>query len=133
MNTSSSAFPGDFQSKSPQSSSRTVFSLSFPSYCTVGERWRLPELSVLVRSLNFGVRLWRSLVFAARGEVDEGEDVVLDEAREAQEDGVEHQTHQAQAAVQCPLVQMDAHNGHEDRGQQQPHGEDQTFAVQLDV
>lgn len=70
-----------------------------------------------------------SLVLAARGQVDEGEDVVFDEAGEAQEDGVEHQTHEAQAPVQGPLVQMDANDGHEYWGQQEHHRENQTFTV----
>lgn len=49
-----------------------------------------------------------SLSFAAGWLVDVCEDVVFDEAGEAQEDGVEHQTHQAEATVQGPLVQMDS-------------------------
>lgn len=46
--------------------------------------------------------------FPAGWQVNEGKDVVLDEAGEAQEDGVQEQTHEAQTSVQCPLVEMDS-------------------------
>lgn len=46
--------------------------------------------------------------FPAGRKVNEGEDVVLDEAGEAQEDGVEEETHEAQTLVQRPLVEMDS-------------------------
>lgn len=46
--------------------------------------------------------------FPAGWKVDEGEDVVLDEAGEAQEDGVQEETHEAQTFVQRPLVEMDS-------------------------
>lgn len=48
--------------------------------------------------------------FPAGWQVNEGKDVVLDEAGEAQEDGVQEQTHEAQTSVQCPLVEMDPQN-----------------------
>lgn len=48
--------------------------------------------------------------FPAGRQVNEGEDVVLDEAGEAQEDGVQEETHQAQTSVQGPLVEMDSQN-----------------------
>lgn len=49
-----------------------------------------------------------SSVVPARGQVDEGEDVVLDEAGEAQEDGVEQETHETQTFVQRPPVEVNS-------------------------
>lgn len=50
-----------------------------------------------------------SVVPAGR-QVDKGEDVVLDEAGETQEDGVEEETHEAQTLVQRPLVEVNSHD-----------------------
>lgn len=47
-------------------------------------------------------------VIPAGRQVDEGEDVVLDEAGEAQEDGVEEETGETQTLVQRPLVQVNS-------------------------
>lgn len=47
-------------------------------------------------------------VVPARGQVDEGEDVVLNEAGEAKEDRVEEQTGETQASVQRPLVEVNS-------------------------
>ena len=46
----------------------------------------------------------RVSVVPAGWQVDKGEDVVLDEAGETQEDGVEEETHETQTLVQRPLV-----------------------------
>lgn len=43
-------------------------------------------------------------------QVDKGEDVVLDEAGETQEDRVEKETHETQALVQRPLVEVNSHD-----------------------
>lgn len=47
-------------------------------------------------------------VVSAGWQVDKGEDVVLDEAGETQEDGVEEETRETQALVQRPLVQVNS-------------------------
>ena len=47
-------------------------------------------------------------VIPAGRQVDEGEDVVLDEAGEAQEDGVEEETGETQTLIQRPLVQVNS-------------------------
>lgn len=52
----------------------------------------------------------RALRLYAHGQVDEGEDVVLDHDREAEEDGIQDQNVNAQLEVQPPLVQVDAQN-----------------------
>ncbi len=52
----------------------------------------------------------RSLVFLTHGQVDEGEDVVLDHDGEAEEDGVQNQHIDAQLEVQLPPVQMNPMN-----------------------
>lgn len=57
-------------------------------------------------------RLSCASVVPARGQVDEGEDVVLDEAGEAQEDGVEQETHETQTFVQRPLVEVNSQDLH---------------------
>lgn len=46
----------------------------------------------------------RVSVIPAGRQVDKGEDVVLDEARETHEDGVEDETHETQTFVQRPVV-----------------------------
>lgn len=46
----------------------------------------------------------------ASWQVNKGEDVVLNEAGEAQEDRVQEETHEAQTSVQRPLVEMDSQN-----------------------
>lgn len=56
-----------------------------------------------------GASVCASVVPAGR-QVDEGEDVVLDEAGEAQEDRVEEETREAQTLVQRPLVEVNAQN-----------------------
>lgn len=43
-------------------------------------------------------------VIAAGWQVDKGEDVVLDEAGDTQENGVKEETHHTKTLVQCPLV-----------------------------
>ena len=48
---------------------------------------------------------WVSAV-SAGGQVDKGEDVVLNEDGEAEKDAVHEQTHQAQTTVQFPPIQM---------------------------
>lgn len=55
-------------------------------------------------------------------QVDEGEDVVLDEAGETQEDGVEEETDETQALVQRPLVQVDSQHLHRQTGASGPGG-----------
>lgn len=52
----------------------------------------------------------RALRLYAHGQVDEGEDVVLDHDREAEEDGIQDQDVNAQLEVQPPFVQVDAQN-----------------------
>lgn len=99
--------------------------------------------------------------FPAGWQVNKGEDVVLDEAGEAQKDGIQQETHEAQTFVQRPLVEMDSQNldgqktggrvrtqqrfwdasnvtlsnthGEKHGRQKEPNGEDQTFTVQLDL
>lgn len=44
--------------------------------------------------------------FSAGWQVDKGEDVVLYEAGEAQEYGVQEETYEAQTFVQCPLIEV---------------------------
>lgn len=65
----------------------------------------------------------------AHGQVDEGEDVVLDHDGEAEEDGVQDQDVNAQLEVQPPFVQVDAQNlcGHA----QQSSGDTLFFGVSL--
>lgn len=52
----------------------------------------------------------RALRLYAHGQVDEGEDVVLDHDRDAEEDGVQDQDVNAQLEVQPPFVQVDPQN-----------------------
>lgn len=52
----------------------------------------------------------RALHLYAHGQVDEGEDVVLDHDGDAEEDGVQDQDINAQLEVQPPFVQVDAQN-----------------------
>lgn len=52
----------------------------------------------------------RALCLYAHGQVDEGEHVVLDHDREAEEDGIQDQDVNAQLEVQPPFVQVDAQN-----------------------
>lgn len=52
----------------------------------------------------------RALRLYAHGQVDEGEDVVLDHDGDAEEDGVQDQDVNAQLEVQPPFVQVDAQN-----------------------
>lgn len=61
---------------------------------------------------------------SAGGQVDEGEDVELNEDGETKEDCVHHQTCQAQAAVQDPLIQMHTHNlvTERERDRRKEHG-----------
>lgn len=47
-------------------------------------------------------------VLEAHGQVDKGEDVVLDHNGEAEEDGIQDQNIDAQLHVQPPFVQVDA-------------------------
>ena len=49
-----------------------------------------------------------ALLFHAHGQVDEGEDVVLDHDGEAEEDGVQDEDVQAQLRVQPPFIQVDS-------------------------
>lgn len=49
-------------------------------------------------------------IFPAGRQVDEDEDVVLDEAGEAQKDGVEEDTRETKASVQRPLVEVNSQN-----------------------
>ena len=49
-----------------------------------------------------------ALLFHAHGQVDEGEDVVLDHDGEAEEDGVQDKDVQAQLHVQPPFIQVDS-------------------------
>lgn len=49
-------------------------------------------------------------VIPAGWQVDKGEDVILDEAGETQEDRVEEETHETQALVQRPLVEVNSHD-----------------------
>lgn len=51
-----------------------------------------------------------ALRLCAHGQVDEGEDVVLDQDGEAEEDGVQDQHIDTQLEVQTPLVQVDSQN-----------------------
>lgn len=48
--------------------------------------------------------------FSAGWQVDKGEDVVLYEAGETQEYRVQEETHEAQTAVQCPLIEVYSQN-----------------------
>lgn len=43
-------------------------------------------------------------------QVDKRKDVVLNEAGETQEDGVEEETHETQAPVQRPIVEANSHD-----------------------
>lgn len=53
--------------------------------------------------------LWVSVSFFPAGwQINKCEDVVLNEAGEAQEDRVQEETHEAQTSVQRPLVEMDS-------------------------
>lgn len=52
----------------------------------------------------------RALHLYAHGQVDKGEDVVLDHDREAEEDGIQDQDVNAQLEVQSPFVEVDAQN-----------------------
>lgn len=52
----------------------------------------------------------RAVRLYAHGQVDEGEDVVLDHDREAEEDSIQDQDVNAQLEVQPPFVQVDAQN-----------------------
>lgn len=54
----------------------------------------------------------RALRLYAHGQVDEGEDVVLNHDREAEEDGIQDQDINTQLEVQPPFVQVDAQNLH---------------------
>lgn len=51
-------------------------------------------------------------VIPAGGQVYKGEDVILDEAGEGQEDSVQEETYGAQALVQCPPVQVNSQDLH---------------------
>lgn len=53
-----------------------------------------------------------ALLLHAHGQVDEGEDVVLDHDGEAEEHGVEDQDVDAQLHVQPPLIQVDPQDLH---------------------
>lgn len=53
-----------------------------------------------------------ALLLHTHGQVDEGEDVVLDHDREAEEDGVQDQDVNAQLHVQPPFVQVDPQDLH---------------------
>lgn len=68
----------------------------------------------------------RALRLYAHGQVDEGEDVVLDHDGEAEEDGVQDQNVNAQLEVQPPFVQVDAQN-------LRTHTANRTFRQVLDV
>lgn len=52
----------------------------------------------------------RAVRLYAHGQVDEGEDVVLDHDRDAEEDSIQDQDVNAQLEVQPPFVQVDAQN-----------------------
>lgn len=52
------------------------------------------------------------MVLLAHGQVDEGEDVVLDHDGEAEEDGIQDQHVQAQFEVQLPVVDVDSQDLH---------------------
>lgn len=51
-----------------------------------------------------------ALVLYAHGQVDEGEDVVLNHDGEAEEDGVQDQDVDAQLQVESPFVEVDPQN-----------------------
>ena len=60
--------------------------------------------------------LCSSLLLQAHGQVDEGEDVVLNHDGEAEKDGVQHQHGAAQLGGQPPVVQVDAQHLGEEGG-----------------
>lgn len=73
-----------------------------------------------------------SLILEAHGQVDEGEDVVLDQDGEAEENGVEDQDIDAQLQVQPPLIQVDPQNLHtHTQTQHNGFGEGGTSVLQL--
>lgn len=53
-----------------------------------------------------------ALVLHAHGQVDEGEDVVLDHDGEAEEDGIQDEDVNAQLEVQPPLIQVNPQHLH---------------------
>lgn len=53
-----------------------------------------------------------ALVVHAHGQVDEGEDVVLDHDGEAEEDSVQDQDVNAQLHIQSPFIQVDPQHLH---------------------
>lgn len=59
-----------------------------------------------------------ALILKAHGQVDKGEDVVLDHDGDAEEDGVQHQDIDAQLHVQPPFIQVDPQHLHTQRHQE---------------
>ena len=53
-----------------------------------------------------------ALLLHAHGQVDEGEDVVLNHDGEAEENGIEDQDVDAQLHIQPPLIKVDPQNLH---------------------
>lgn len=68
-------------------------------------------------------------VILAGWQVNEGEDVVLNEAGETKENRIEEETHEAQVFVQCPFVQVDSQHLNRKGHEISPSAETQHFLL----